>query len=207
MECGGLRTQSYLIGNCKDKHWKMYYYSYFAQDEPTFTSTNGFGRTWLNENLGVIILSYERKDRMQQPNRKLILDRFLYLANIKPNNMVKLYQPYLDLTDVAIREGMDVIPYNVSGNLVLNFDGALYPLSQRTPIVGSWIWKYLCINDDKQTKDNKDNKIKKDNKYVKIEKSDKVKNKIKRSNKTNYKNGTKDNTCLSTSVLVDELDL
>ena len=133
-----------LVGNTADKHWKMYYYSSLVDNEPSTVTEHNFGRTWLGENLGVIIFSYERRDRKEQPDRSLILDRILYLANIVTKAQVPhLYQPYIDETDIATRESMDNIPYNVSSSLILGFDGTYYPQPNFRPLEvwkKSWLW-------------------------------------------------------------------
>ena len=133
----------------------MYYYSYFSQNKPSFVTEENFGRTWLNENLSTIIFSYERRDNTFQPCRKLILDRFLYMANIVTSNCPRLYQPYLDETDISEHKGMDSIPYNVSSNLVLGFDGTYYPMPNYkerslSDWKKSWIWKYIVERDTRQ---------------------------------------------------------
>lgn len=148
-----------LLGNSKEKVWRMYYYSYMTQNKPSFVTEENFGRTWLNENLSTVIFSYERRDNIYQPCRKLILDRFLYMANISSTIGPRLYQPYLDTTDiVTLKKGqkpkMSNLPYNVSGNLVLGFDGTWFPMGnyKKRSLEDwkkSWIWKYIFRNDDK----------------------------------------------------------
>lgn len=136
-----------LIGNTAEKHWKMYYYSNFVDNEPSIVTEHNFGRTWLGENLGLIIFSYERRDKREQPDRSLILDRILYMANIVTKAQVPhLYQPYIDETDIATRQSMDNIPWNESSALILGFDGTYYPGENYRPLEvwkKSWLWPYI----------------------------------------------------------------
>ena len=139
-----------LIGNKDDEIWKMYYYPFYAMNDPKFVSTENFGRTWLNENLGAVIFSYERRSHNLQPQRKLILDRFLYLGNLIPNNVPKLYPPFIDDTDESPGKSLDAIPYNVSSVIIKGFDGTYYPMPNYLPEYrnlefwkNSWIWKYI----------------------------------------------------------------
>lgn len=133
-------TDRILIGNTDKKKWRMYYYSYFAQNDPSFVLEDNFGRTWLNENLAAIIFSYEYIKTRQAPNRELIIDRFLYLVNIAHKG--ELYPPYYKI-DGADESGIDNIPHSVSGDLVIGFDGTYYPMPNRISWKNSWILPYI----------------------------------------------------------------
>ena len=128
-----------LVGNTKNRIWRLYYYEYIADDQPKFVITENFGRLWLKDNMGIIVLSYEDPNRSCPPNRNLYLDRLLYMVNLVLTKQPLLWPPYLDSSDITNQRGLGMIPYNDSGNLAGNFDGEFYPLPNFKKWKGTWL--------------------------------------------------------------------
>lgn len=94
-----------LISSNETHVWRLYYWSYVGNigQEPDKIIEVGLGRIILNENLGVLVLSYERRD-----NKEIL----------RPPSAV------LGYLDNGFKQEND----SVSSYYTLGFDGSYYPM-------------------------------------------------------------------------------
>lgn len=105
-------TKESIIINSNATHlWRMYYYSYYDDAVPTVLEHSA-GELWLNENLAMVVLSFERRDRdpLISPMRP-------------PKGMVDVLSNYEERTTGT------PIPNQQSNFYMLGFDGCSYPMA------------------------------------------------------------------------------
>jgi hypothetical protein len=114
-------TNRVLVVNDKDYVWRLYYWP-FSRDPMNFSALEeGFGRVWLHENMGMITLSYEKRNHLigeapppPMPMRSTI--EYLWSNNA-----------YFKVKDSA-GNLPEMVPYDQSSVKMLGFDGTHYPM-------------------------------------------------------------------------------
>lgn len=114
-------TNRVLVVNDKDYVWRLYYWP-FSRDLRNFSVLQeGFGRVWLHENMGMITLSYEKRNHLigeapppPMPMRSTI--EYLWSNNA-----------YFKVKDSA-GNLPEMVPYDQSSVKMLGFDGIHYPM-------------------------------------------------------------------------------
>ena len=57
----GMTPENIIIGSNATHKWRAYYWGYFNETEPRVIEY-GIPELWLGENLGMVVLSFERRD-------------------------------------------------------------------------------------------------------------------------------------------------
>lgn len=114
-------TNRVLVVNDKDYVWRLYYWP-FSRDPRNFSVLEeGFGRVWLHENMGMITLSYEKRNHLigkapppPMPMRSTI--EYMWSNNA----YFKIKDPAGNLPEM--------VSHDQSSVKMLGFDGTHYPM-------------------------------------------------------------------------------
>ena len=114
-------TNRVLVMNDQDYVWRLYYWPFSRDRMNVSVLEEGFGRMWLHENMGMITLSYEKRNhRIGQappppmPSRSTI--EYLWSNN-----------EYFKMKNEA-GNLPDMVPHDQSSVKMLGFDGKHYPM-------------------------------------------------------------------------------
>jgi len=108
----GMTPENIIIGSNATHKWRAYYWGYFNETEPRVIEY-GIPELWLGENLGMVVLSFERRDANATGD---------YAAPRPPQCMIDV------LADKAGFETGTSIPHQQSSYYTLGFDGYPYPM-------------------------------------------------------------------------------
>jgi hypothetical protein len=118
-------TNRLLIANDKDKDkdeqylWRLYYWPFSGNRDRYSVLTERFGRVWLHENMGMITLSYEKRD---PPLSEPLLPDEQSIDYLWSNN------ERLKIREHGKMPENKKIPHDQSGPQMLGFDGNSYPM-------------------------------------------------------------------------------
>jgi hypothetical protein len=114
-------TNRVLVVNDKDYVWRLYYWP-FSRDPRNFSVLeDGFGRVWLHENMGMITLSYEKRNHLigeapPPPMPMRSTTEYLWSNNA-----------YFKIKNNA-GNLPEMVPHDQSSVQMLGFDGTHYPM-------------------------------------------------------------------------------
>ena len=114
-------TNRVLVVNDKAYVWRLYYWP-FSRDPLSFSVLEeGFGRVWLHENMGMISLSYEKRNHPKGEAPPLPMPTRSTIEYLWSNN------EYFKIKD---RAGIlpVMVPHDQSSAQMLGFDGEHYPM-------------------------------------------------------------------------------
>lgn len=114
-------TNRVLVVNDKDYVWRLYYWP-FSRDPLGFSVLEeDFGRVWLHENMGMITLSYEKRNHLKDEAPPLPMPTRSTIEYLWSNN------EYFKIKDRA-GNMPDMVPHDQSSVKMLGFDGENYPM-------------------------------------------------------------------------------
>jgi hypothetical protein len=114
-------TNRVLVVNNKDYVWRLYYWP-FSRDPRNFSVLEeGFGRVWLHENMGMIALSYEKRNHPAGEAPPPPMPMRSTIEYLWSNNA------YFKIKDGA-GNLPEMVPHDQSSVKMLGFDGTHYPM-------------------------------------------------------------------------------
>lgn len=110
-----MTPENIIIGSNATHAWETYFWPYYADAEP-IKLDHGAGELWLNNNLGMVVMSFEPLNNTRPPR--------------PPQCLIDV------LSDAAARATGKSLPNQQSSYWMLGFDGWAYPM----PNAGNAVW-------------------------------------------------------------------
>jgi hypothetical protein len=114
-------TNRLLVVNDKDYVWRLYYWPFSREPLNFSVLEEDFGRVWLYENMGMITLSYEKRDHPIGEPPPLPVPMGSTIEYLWSNN------EYFQTKD-STGSLPEMVPHDQSSVRMLGFDGTHYPM-------------------------------------------------------------------------------